>query len=91
MSAKTDLDTYIARAAAARAAAEKAELGNVRDRCLRAAAAWDQMAERVRRTESMRASLQAEKDRVAGGEPPSQPAWPTNIEAKKPRLNERQT
>jgi hypothetical protein len=47
---------YTARAVAARADAEGTALENVRDRCLRAAAAWDSMAERLRRTEEFRAA-----------------------------------
>ena len=40
---------YLARAAEERRAAEAAPLANVRDRCLRAAAAWDVMADRAAR------------------------------------------
>ena len=52
---------YVERAAEARRDAENANLANVRDRCLRAAAAWDQMAARVARTERMRAETAARK------------------------------
>ena len=40
-------DFYSARAAEARADADKATLDNVRDRCLRAAGAWEAMAARA--------------------------------------------
>ena len=56
-----DRDLYIQRAAEARSDADKAELANVRDRCLRAEAAWLVMAERAERTEKLRASHEAAK------------------------------
>ena len=65
-------DFYRARAVDARADAEAALLDNVRERCLRAAAAWDDMADRAARTGKMRARLEAEKaERLAApvGEP----------------------
>jgi hypothetical protein len=52
---------FLARAAEARAEAEAAILANVRDRCLRAAAAWSGMADRAERTEKQRAKTEAEK------------------------------
>jgi hypothetical protein len=52
---------YVDRAADARRDAEAATLENVRERCLRAAAAWDDMASRVARTERMRAETEAKK------------------------------
>jgi hypothetical protein len=54
-------DFYRARATEARADADKASLQNVRDRCLRAAAAWDDMADRASRTARMRERQEAEK------------------------------
>lgn len=45
---------YAQRAAECRDQAEAATLDNVRDRCLRAEAAWTAMAQRSRRTESAR-------------------------------------
>ncbi|HEX8192194.1 MAG TPA: hypothetical protein VF552_04775 [Allosphingosinicella sp.] len=54
-------DFYRARAADARADAEAASLDNVRDRCLRAAAAWEVMADRASRTGKMRERQEAEK------------------------------
>jgi hypothetical protein len=54
-------DFYRARAVEARADADKAALDNVRERCLRAAAAWENMAERAARTGKMRERLEAEK------------------------------
>ena len=52
-----DYDLYIQRAEEARSDADDAVLANVRDRCLRAEAAWKAMADRAARTENMRASL----------------------------------
>jgi hypothetical protein len=54
-------DFYMARANEARADADKASLDNVRDRCLRAAAAWDAMAARAQRTDTHRANAAAAK------------------------------
>lgn len=59
------IETYFARAAEARADAAKAVLMNVRERCLRAEAAWTEMAARAQRTENMRATLVADKLREA--------------------------
>lgn len=57
-----DLDAYLARAEQARAEADEATLENVRDRCLRAEAAWRDMAARAERTERMReTALQAKQ------------------------------
>jgi hypothetical protein len=53
--------SYRDRAADARADAEASALVNVRERCLRAAAAWEAMADRARRTEHMRAEQEARK------------------------------
>jgi hypothetical protein len=52
---------YAARAAEARADAEAASLANVRDLCLRSAAAWDAMASRALYTEKLREKREAEK------------------------------
>lgn len=57
----TDRETFLARAAQARADADAAKLDNVRERCLRSEAAWNDMAERAERTEKMRATLEAAK------------------------------
>lgn len=59
----TSADFYHARAAEARADADQATLANVRDRCLRAAAAWDVMAARATRGDRLRAE---EAERKAG-------------------------
>ena len=59
MSAQAEF--YSARASEARADANSANLDNVRDRCLRAAAAWEAMAVRAHRSDTMRASQAAEK------------------------------
>jgi len=61
----TDRETYLARAAEAREAALSSPLENVRERCLRSAAAWSEMADRAERTERMRATLAADKARAA--------------------------
>jgi hypothetical protein len=61
----SQLDFYLARAGEARADAEAASLDNVRDRCLRAAAAWDAMAARAQRSDTHRARLEAEKGAAA--------------------------
>ncbi len=55
----TPLDFYRTQSTKAHADAATATLDNVRDRCLRAAAAWDSMAERIERTDAMRASRAA--------------------------------
>ena len=57
----TNAEFYSARAEEARRDAEAASLANVRDRCLRAAAAWDEMAARAVRTDRMRAESEAKK------------------------------
>ena len=57
----SDFETLSARAADARADADAATLDNVRERCLRAEAAWIAMAERAARNETMRATLLAKK------------------------------
>jgi len=59
------LDFYEARAADARTEAEKATLDNVRDRCLRAASAWEAMAARAHRGEEYRSKQAAEKAAAA--------------------------
>ena len=56
-----DREVYLLRAEQARAEAEAATLDNVRDRCLRAEAAWMEMASRADRTEKMRAEQLAAK------------------------------
>ena len=48
------LEFYRTQAAKAAADAAASSLDNVRDRCLRAAAAWESMAERIERVEEMR-------------------------------------
>jgi hypothetical protein len=52
---------FHARAAEARADADKATLANVKERCLRAEAAWRAMADRSDRAERARDTLLAEK------------------------------
>jgi hypothetical protein len=55
------LEFYHERAAQCRAEADLTRLANVRDRCLTAASAWDNMADRVRRTETYRVEDAARK------------------------------
>ena len=62
---RSDFDTYLQRADSARAEAEATNLANVRDRCLRAEAAWREMASRVARTEKLRAASLAARDALA--------------------------
>ena len=57
----SQLDFYLTRAAEAKREAEAATLDNVRERCLRAEAAWSEMAARADRGDKMRAKLEAEK------------------------------
>jgi excinuclease UvrABC helicase subunit UvrB len=61
MAHMSDHETFAARAADARADADAATLDNVRERCLRAEAAWIAMADRAARNEAMRATLLAKK------------------------------
>ncbi|HEX4737515.1 MAG TPA: hypothetical protein VH331_08135 [Allosphingosinicella sp.] len=61
----TQHDFYEARAAEARRDAEAATLDNVRDRCLRAASAWEAMAARAHRGDTLRAKQAAEKEAAA--------------------------
>ncbi|HEX8483104.1 MAG TPA: hypothetical protein VF650_14500 [Allosphingosinicella sp.] len=61
----SQLEFYLARAAEARADAQAATLDNVRNRCLRAAEAWDAMASRARRGDTMRARQEADKRALA--------------------------
>lgn len=49
-----DRELYLARADQARKEADDSPLTNVRERCLRAEAAWRAMAEKIEHTESMR-------------------------------------
>jgi len=66
----TQHEFYLERAASARRDADAACLANVRERCLRAAAAWDAMAARAARTERMRAETEARKAREAAAAAP---------------------
>ena len=59
---------YLTRANEAKRDADAATLDNVRDRCLRAAAAWDGMAARAARTEKMRAKTESDKADAAAPE-----------------------
>lgn len=66
-------DFFLARAAEARRDADAASLANVRDRCLRAADAWDVMAERAERSERHREADAARKAAMVEAEPQPQP------------------
>ncbi|MBV8686233.1 MAG: hypothetical protein JOZ90_09370 [Alphaproteobacteria bacterium] len=57
----SQLDFYRTRATEARTDADSATLDNVRDRCLRAAAAWEAMAARAERSDAHRARAEAAK------------------------------
>lgn len=54
-------DFYLARAAESAQAAREADLANVRERCLRAEAAWRTMAERLLKSEAGRQAQAAGK------------------------------
>jgi len=56
------LNLYRDNAARAQADADAATLDNVRERNLRAAAAWEQMAERIERTDRARAAREPHGD-----------------------------
>ena len=62
MSGGSQLEFYRARAEQARADADAATLAHVRERCLRAEAAWQALAHRAARAEDMRERLAAEKE-----------------------------
>ena len=55
------LEFYSQRAEDCRAEAGRTSLVNVRDRCLSAASAWENMADRVRRTQTYRIDDAARK------------------------------
>jgi hypothetical protein len=54
-------DFYLARVASCMAEADASMLDNVRDRCLRSAEAWQNMADRITRTEQERSQRDMEK------------------------------
>ena len=56
-----DQENFRRLAAEARADADRATLANVRERCLRAEAAWTIMAERAERTERLRQAHEVAK------------------------------
>lgn len=59
-------DFYLARAEECARDAERSGLDNVRNRCLRSEQAWRQMADRLHRSETMRATLaEAKEDKQA--------------------------
>ena len=76
----SSLSFYATRATEARQDAAKATLANVRDRCLRAAAVWEEMASRAARIDYHRAeevAWRAQRDdaaalAAAAGSPPRQ-------------------
>jgi hypothetical protein len=59
------LQFYNERAADCRREADASTLANVRDRCLTAAVAWDNMADRVRRAATFREQDAARKSAAA--------------------------
>ena len=61
----TQIDFYEARVIEALSAAKAATLDNVRDRCRRAAEAWEAMAARARRGDTFRAKQAADKAAAA--------------------------
>lgn len=61
----THYEFYHGRAEEARRDADAAKLVNVRERCLRAAAAWDAMASRAARTERGRSEAEARRAEAA--------------------------
>ena len=62
-------DFFLARAAEARRDADASTLVNVRDRCLRAAEAWEVMADRAERSERHREADAARKAAIAEPSP----------------------
>jgi len=61
---------FRARAEECRTQAEATSLQNVRERCLRAAAAWIAMAERGERADAMRAAQDKAKAAAMADDPP---------------------
>ncbi len=61
----TSHEFYLMRASEAQRDADAASLVNVRERCLRAASAWQAMADRAERTDRSRAEVEARKAAVA--------------------------
>ena len=55
------LEFYLQRAEQARADADRATLANVRDRCLRSAEAWSEMAARAQKVERLRSENETAK------------------------------
>ena len=58
------LEGYLQRAAECRRDAEQTILPNIRERCLRSALAWDEMADRVRLSEKYRAQEATRKSEL---------------------------
>jgi hypothetical protein len=61
----TTLETYLERASDCRREAEQTILPNVREQCLRAAFAWELMAQRLQLAEKFRAEEAERKARMA--------------------------
>ncbi|HKU91913.1 MAG TPA: hypothetical protein VJP82_01040 [Sphingomicrobium sp.] len=61
MASSTNLQFYLARAAQARVDAEAATLDNVRERCRRCEAAWNELASRAARTDQLRINEELRK------------------------------
>lgn len=64
-------DFYVARAEHERSAADRAELVNVRENHLRAAAAWDVLAARALKADRMRTAEEARKAEIKAGLTPA--------------------
>jgi len=64
-SMSSQFDFYRARAEESRKEALATNLANVRERCLRAAEAWEAMAARAQRSDANRARAEAEKAAAA--------------------------
>jgi hypothetical protein len=76
------LQFYIERAADCRRQADATNLQNVRARCLSAADAWDEMADRVRRTQVYRDEDAARKAGVSSQATQSNPAPDESVTRK---------
>ena len=61
MASSNNLQFYLARAKQARADAEAATLDNVRERCRRCEAAWNELASRAARTDQLRINEELRK------------------------------
>ena len=72
------LEMYVERAAQCRLEASETTLANVRDRCLRSAAAWESMADQLRVTETYRAAEAVRKSEQSAAPDPT-PHWRSSL------------